>query len=295
MADSNLASIVGAIAPAAGVVLFAMLRTYISAKERRIAYILSAIYLLDLLLTGSRGILLIVIILVLGVGLSLRTLWYLVPLLLVGSGALFMIRFAALTGSSDALAILINSSQLGYARFVPASPFSVSVLQGEFGQAFFFPVLQINQYASHAIFEFSEVFRNAPNFSFALGSLIPQVPFFERQTGFEFTENLYYTFPGTLALAFGAIGAPIAAFVLGSWLGRVVAYATLVGGSVKTVVAVAIFGLPFVNTLGGFDFIFFLVPIWIAARYIPTQVSQVSKRARSERASKAKSMVGSRK
>lgn len=270
VADSNVASVIGALAPAFGLVLFALLRHRMDRRSLWFGRAMGSLYVLDLLLTGSRGIVLIALILLLGLEVSKRTLAVVVPLLIVGSGALFLVRFMSITGSSDSLEVAINSSQLGYARYVPASESSLSILQGQFGARYFFPILQLNQYAAHALFEFSELYRAAPQFTFAPGELLPQLPFFPRQDGFVFYENLYYTLPGTLTLAFGKIGAPIAALVIGVCLGRVAAWAISDGGGAKTVVILAVFGVPFVNTVGGFDFIFFLAAIWIFARVMPS-------------------------
>ena len=268
LAESNLVSIVGAVAPAFGVALFAILQSrHLSHREITLARLIACVYLADLFLTGSRGILIFALILVFGIRISVRSLLFFVPALIVASGGLYVYRFLALTAGSDASQILLNSSRDGYAYFVPASQTSLQLLQTDFGEWLFFPLLQTNQYAAHGLFEFAYLMNNAPAFTFAPGQLVPQIPFLAPQSELFFRENLYYTLPGTLVLSFGVVGALLAAAVIGACLGRVCRHVAQVGGAGKTVVGIVIFGVPFVNTIGGFDLIFYLTAIWLFARY----------------------------
>lgn len=258
---SNIASIIGTLAPALGVVLLASLasKKRLTRGQLVAARVIASIYLLDLFLSGSRGISLIVFLLVFGITFSIRTLVVVAPIVILVFGAVFLSRFLDLIGQTDQTQIAFNSSIYGYAYYVPASPLSQEILHSSLGLQLFFPALQILQYAAHGVFEFADVFTRVSEFHWAPAQLIPQVPGLAAQDTIEFRQNLYYTLPGTLALSFGLIGALLVAFPVGYWIGRVAVTALHYSGGIKLVMAIVIFGIPFVNTVGGFDLVFFLI------------------------------------
>jgi len=266
-AGSNAFSAIGAITPAFAIVIYCVVRERLSSRQRLAALVCIAVVLLDVYFNGSRGAILVIGALLVGHRLTMRRILALIVLAIPLSGLLYLARFTSLTGGTAALSqVMYTNSTLGYAIYVPISSDHAGILTSSLGRILGFPVVQLNQYLAHSLFEFSSFYSNIPGSSWAPGSLVPQFPGLPTQSDFYYPPNVYYTMIGTLAISFGKM-ATFAAAVVGGFLGFVYRRSIALGSSARALVLVALAGAPVVNTLGGYDLVFYLVAIAVVSRY----------------------------
>lgn len=162
-AGSNLASVLAGVFMPMVFVLFSCLVENRRVVGKSVFYIGSFfvfILFFDVVLSGSRGIMLILLCLTLGGSLRLKNMLYVGPLLLFFFSAFFMYRFYSVSASGDIYHIMHGISNDGYAYFVPVSSFFSEAFDDGFMAIVFFPIVQANQYLAHGFFEFLYTYSN---------------------------------------------------------------------------------------------------------------------------------------
>ena len=230
-------------------------------------FVLVVFIFFDLLASGSRGVVLVALVMLFGRYLSFKRIVLYAPVLILLSGALFVYRFTSLAGGEvDVQAMLVSVSSLGYSFFIPYSDF-VKSLAGEGGALMgVFPFLQANQYLAHGFFEFAYIFKNLSGWFFDVVLVLPHFSKFIDQTQDVLRPGMYYTMAGTAYNAFGYASIFFMA-VLGLLFGVILKSARFLGVGSTMVVLLSIFLLPFVNSFGGFDFYLYFIAI-LALRFI---------------------------
>lgn len=226
-----------------------------------IALIMVVLIFIDLLASGSRGVVLVALVMLLGRYFSFKKMLLILPVLIALSGIFFVYRFMSLAGGEvDIQSMLVSVSSLGYALFVPYSDF-VSTLANEGNSLLVvFPFLQANQYLSHGFFEFAYMFINFDGWYADLVVVLPHLAKFIQPTQEVLRPGMYYTMAGTAYNAFGYASIFFMA-VLGLLYGVIFKSARFLGKGSILVVLLSIFLLPFVNSFGGFDFYLYFIAI----------------------------------
>lgn len=272
---SNVMSIVSALLFPFALVMYKKLKDaggYFGWAKKVVIYSSFAFALIDILLSGSRGVLLVVLVLLFYGGIKMRYLVILGPLFVMSTGLFFIYRFESLSAPVNMANYLLNISQVGYAKFVPINSSAVKEFLMQGGGAYFvFPIVQINQYMAHGIFEYAYLFSTSPEIQFDPSRVIPHLDKIYHFESVLERYNLYYTFPGTLYIAFGKMS--IFAAVLFGWaLGIVYRRASYVSVGAKGVVILSLFLVPFTNGIGGYDISFFLFSIFVISHFKPVMV-----------------------
>ncbi|WP_139197671.1 MULTISPECIES: hypothetical protein [unclassified Pseudomonas] len=232
-------------------------------KIKIVPMIMVALIFFDLLASGSRGVVLVALVMLLGRYFSFKKFIFVLPVLVLLSGLLFVFRFISLAGREvDMQSMLVSVSSLGYAFFVPYSGW-IDTLAGE-GNALLviFPFLQANQYLAHGFFEFSYMFGSFDGWFSDVVIVLPHFAKFLDQTQEVIRPGMYYTMAGTAYNAFGYFSIAFMMF-LGMVYGVVLRSARFLGVGSMLVVLLSIFLLPFVNSFGGFDFYLYFVAILV--------------------------------
>ncbi len=238
-------------------------KSFVGAKIKIVPMIMVALIFFDLLASGSRGVVLVALVMLLGRYFSFKKFLIVLPVLVLLSGLLFVFRFISLAGREvDVQSMLISVSSLGYAFFVPYSGW-IDTLAGE-GSALLviFPFLQANQYLAHGFFEFSYMFGSFDGWFSDVVIILPHFAKFLDQTQEIIRPGMYYTMAGTAYNAFGYFSIAFMMF-LGIIYGVVLKSARFLGVGSTLVVLLSIFLLPFVNSFGGFDFYLYFVAILV--------------------------------
>lgn len=264
---SNLFSITSVILLPISIAIFLKLRDSpkgISKFHRAVFILIFFMATMDVISTGSRGILLCLLIFLFYKRITLKTLAITIPLLIISSGLFFLIRYSAISATDDIQSTLDFVSKNGYAEFVPISEgFSSDILSSQGGQ-FFFPIIQVNQYFAHGLFEFAYQYNFGPEYQLDPSRIVPQLSKIASFTSVLIRPNLYYTTPGTFYIAFGKFSL-IALIISGLILGTIYRRALKESTGAKGVVLFSLFLTPFVNNIAGFDLQFYLAAIYIAS------------------------------
>lgn len=273
-AGSNLFSIYGAVTPAIAIVLFSYVRPHLRRRTKIIGVALIGLVLLDVFFSGSRGSTLVIFLVLAGHLLNVRRLLAVVVAGIPLSGIFYVARFQSLTGTTNAVTqVMFNSSTTGYATYVPISPSHYGIITDHWGRILGFPLVQSLQYISHGLFEFASFYPDVPSHAGAIASLLPQIPGLSPQDAFAYPHGVYYSLLGTLALAFGQ-AAILAAAVLGLLIGFLYRVAIGLGTGARTLMLAVVGGAPIVNTIGGYDIVFYLIAIAIVGRCEITAVDR---------------------
>jgi hypothetical protein len=267
LAGSNLFSIFAGLVSPLVLIIYDMLRerALLSAKIKILSFVFFSVVVLDVLLSGSRGILLIYIACLFGPRLRAGRVAIIGLLVLCLSGWFFLHRYESLAPSGDVLSIINFVSTAGYSYFVPVSQSLLSELN-EFWAIFAFPFIQINQYIAHGIFEYAYIVHSMPAHNFEPSRMIPHfAPFFNYSAQVQ-REGMYYTFPGTLYICLGFMGV-IFCFLFGLLFGILYMRAWRLGRGSVLVVSLAVFMVPYVDSFGGYDFYFYFLSIAIFSSF----------------------------
>lgn len=221
--------------------------------------------------TGSRGILIIALLLLCYQYLRKENIGIIALTGTVAFVVLFLYRFASrATGDEgDALEHLVVTSVYGYGLFVPPSPWVLSVIGEEnLLSGVVFGLLHINQYLAHGVFEFGYLYEYA-NDQFRDLSVFGQLA---RVAGQDAESEIvrgsfYYSLAGS---AYASLGSWYWAFAVfaGLLYGAAVRAAARVSPGATLVVLWGLSLVPFVNSVGGFDFLLFLGAIILVGRFM---------------------------
>lgn len=223
-----------------------------------------SICILDVLSSGSRGLMLMILVGLFSPHFTFKRLLLLIPVGMVISGLFFIVRFMSLTGQENITDILFSMSSYGYALFVPASDFTIDILLNNSLGFFFFPILQTNQYLAHGIFEFAYLFHTGPDIQFDPTRIIPHLSMLLDTTSYVERVNLYYTMVGSFYIAFGAYSL-VGLVFFGLYVGSLIKASENVGLGASGIMCVTLFLSPFVNSAGGYDVHFYHFAILICA------------------------------
>lgn len=234
------------------IVLFDYSRNILKFRQKILIYAIFFILITDIALTGSRGIIVVTLIIILGHKLTLRNLIYLMAAFPLFFGSFFILRFLSLSGGnlSD---ILVNLSLDGYALFVPINTDLIQFLNsGDLYSVLLFSLVQLNQYAAHSFFEFAYIF-NTQSFScIDIGYYIPALSKIIDSCSTVDRTNLYYTLFGSSYISFG-LYSPLSLFLSGLFLGFIYSRSIQIGFGSRNLVLYGLFLSMFVNSIGGFD------------------------------------------
>ncbi|QJI16864.1 MULTISPECIES: hypothetical protein [unclassified Pseudomonas] len=265
--STNLFSFLGSfLLPFFFVSMDACLQRSASLNKRKITLIPLAMVVLifiDLLASGSRGVVLVASVMLLGRYFNFQRMLLALPVLVALSGGFFVYRFISLAGADiDIQSMLVSVSSLGYALFVPYSDF-IGGLASE-GNALLavFPFLQANQYLAHGFFEFAYIFLNIDGWYFDLVLVLPHFAKLIDQSQEVLRPGMYYTMAGTAYNAFG-FASIFFMGILGLLYGVILKSARFLGEGSVLVVLLSVFLLPFVNSFGGFDFYLYFIAILV--------------------------------
>ena len=225
------------------------------------------LFFFDILMSGSRGILLVCVVALFFNKLNRRNLVFYVPALFLASGLFFLVRFASLMDIDDVSGVLAKLSTAGYSFFVPASDFALELMQDYQGSGIdlvLFSLVQGIQYFSHGFFEFAYIYATHPDFQLDITALLPQLSKIQESSYVLERAGAYYTLPGTLYLSFGVLSI-FASALCGVFLGLLYVRSATVSRNARGIVILSVFLVPFVNGIGGFDLIFFLLAIYLVS------------------------------
>lgn len=263
---SNLFSICSAITLPLVLVLFAKLKHLVRTRPSTHLFVSLCLLLLliDVYASGSRGILLVCLTALFFDRITIRNLLPVLAVIAVLSSAMFLARFSNLMGTDSEAVATVDFALSGYGYFVPASLdlYDYFIDSKYVFLTYFF--VQTLQYLSHGFFEFAYLFATHSHDNFSVSMLIPQLNKVFDQPVYIERENLYYTLFGTAFIAFGLYSPIILAFT-GAALGWLYRRACIDSVAAKGIVLLALFLSPFVNSIGGYDIIFFLISIFISS------------------------------
>lgn len=226
-----------------------------------IPFVLVILIFIDLLASGSRGVVLVALVMLLGRYFNFKRIILALPVLVVMSGVFFVYRFKSLAGGEiNVQAMLVSVSSLGYALFVPYSDFISTMANESNALLAVFPFLQANQYLAHGFFEFAYMFQHIDGWYFDLVLVLPHLVKVINQTQEVLRPGMYYTMAGTAYNAFGFASLFFMA-ALGTLYGVILRSARFLGKGSTLVVLLSIFLFPFVNSFGGFDFYLYFIAI----------------------------------
>jgi hypothetical protein len=220
----------------------------------------------DILFSGSRGTFLYLLIILIGfIRFGRLSLILCSILFMFAMAGFFFYRINIMLDIPITRSVAERLLSSGYADFVPAQ--NLEHISSDFLFYITVALTNILQYISHGYFEFAHIFSLENIFvKFHPNALLPQLNIF----GF-FMENfksardgMYYTLFGNLYLAFG-IFSPLASFAAGVLMGFSLKRATFCGLGAIRLIQMMIFLSFFVNSLGGYDGILFLISIWIVS------------------------------
>jgi len=238
-------------------------KSIVGAKIKIVPMIMVVLIFCDLLASGSRGVVLVALVMLLGRYFSFKKFLFVLPVLVLLSGLLFVFRFISLAGREvDVQSMLVSVSSLGYAFFVPYSDWIDTLADEGNALLVIFPFLQANQYLAHGFFEFSYMFDSFNGWFSDVVIVLPHFAKFLDQTQEVIRPGMYYTMAGTAYNAFGYFSIAFMMF-LGGVYGVVLKSARFLGMGSTLVVLLSIFLLPFVNSFGGFDFYLYFVAILV--------------------------------
>lgn len=238
-------------------------KSLVGSRIKIVPMIMVVLIFFDLLASGSRGVVLVALVMLLGRYFSFKKFLFVLPVLVLLSGLLFVFRFISLAGREvDVQSMLVSVSSLGYAFFVPYSGWIGTLVDEGNALLLIFPFLQANQYLAHGFFEFSYMFASFDGWFSDVVIVLPHFAKFLEQTQEVIRPGMYYTMAGTAYNAFGYFSIAFM-MLLGAIYGVVLRSARFLGVGSVLVVLLSIFLLPFVNSFGGFDFYLYFVAILV--------------------------------
>lgn len=265
-AGSNIFSLLSAFLLPFSLILYGRIKHQINRQKKILMGLLILALMTDIVLSGSRGTLLVCLASLFSDRITKKNIPIYAALLVLASGFFFAFRFSSLIETKDIIETLKSLSQDGYATFVPASSSFLSNIGPSSAGLAYLSIIQANQYLSHGVFEFAYIFQTHPALQFNPAQLIPHLEKLYDFNSYLERENLYYTLFGTLYIAFGVFS-PIACILCGVFLGQAFKRASYISGNAQGVVYLSIFLAPFVNSIGGYDMIFFLASIYIVSLF----------------------------
>lgn len=265
-ADSNLFSVLSTLLFPFCLILYGKIKSLkvTTRKENAVFAIAFALIIIDILMSGSRGILLVSIVALFFDKINRRNIAIYAAMFILASGFIFSVRFSSLMQLDDMGSSLINLSSSGYSYFVPASRFFLEILRDSEFKLFFFSMVQSIQYFAHGLFEFAYIYETHPSFQFDLSALLPQLSKIQSSSYSLERAGAYYTLPGTLYLSFGLLSL-MASAICGIIIGALYKRSAVVSENAQGVLLLSVFLAPFVNGIGGFDIVFFLASIYIVS------------------------------
>ena len=222
------------------------------------------VVIFDLLVSGSRGALLLIFAWFGFRYISLRKFVLFVPLLLFVFSLFFLHRFQNRSGGSD------NDYDLIY-NLVSSSAYGVLVPYNfelpDFIHSYaLFSIVHIFQYVTHGLFEYANAFNSAkivainPNFFLpVLNKLYISDP-----SVFNLRSGVYYTLFGSIYIAFKQ-SALVVTSIVGFLLGFALKFSLHLGKGAYGVMLAIIFLSVFVNSVGGFAGIYFLFAVFMVS------------------------------
>jgi len=272
---SNLFSVLGVILSATSVVLYSRLKHFDGSRLHGIYRILwnGAFYsiilvILDVSLSASRGILLLLLVVIFSGRINFFKFSLYSFGLVVLLGAFFVYRYSSLASSevSQISHHFVNLSTEGYAKFVPVSDWFKQYVFRDGVSFFWFFILQAAQYLTHGIFEFAYIFSTHPDVQFDPSRVLPQLAkLFKFESELE-RENFYYSLAGTAYIGFGVFYY-LVAFSVGAVLGAALKRSHSVSIGSYNLSLLCVFLVPFVNSFGGYDAVFLIFSIFFVSSF----------------------------
>lgn len=263
---SNFFSVIAAMLSPFIVLAYSSISTEIKKNKKSWVFsiLVLAIVISDTLLSGSRGILLLMLTSLLFNKIKRWHLPWLAIGLMLAFGIQFIYRFSQLQGidAQNISSTLEALSQTGYAYFVPATEYALSLIALPIIGDGVFALIQANQYLAHGIYEFAYIYATHTDLAFSPSQLVPHFGKILGGGSLAERENLYYTLHGSSYLAFGIASVPFS-IILGSFIGLMYRRAQHVSKNATAVINLSIFLTPFVNSIGGYDFPFFMLSIFL--------------------------------
>lgn len=263
---SNIFSILSTFLFPFSLILYGKVKTLnsLSRKQNTLFFVIFTLIFIDILMSGSRGILLVSICALFFERINKKNIIPYASLFALASGVFFSMRFSALMGTDDVRSSLITLSLSGYSYFVPASTLFLGYIESSGLKLAFFSIVQAFQYFAHGFFEFAYIYKTHPYLQFDLSALIPQLSKVQGSSYYLERTGAYYTLPGSLYLGFGLLSL-VASAACGIFIGSLYKRSELISRNATGVIILSIFLTPFVNGIGGFDMILFLMSIYIVS------------------------------
>ena len=261
--ESNIFSVVVAAAFPLYIVYYDKFKSQI--KNKYIFLTATFIISADIVLSGSRGSLLVIATYLFAKNFSFKKILILTPLAAMASALFFNMRFESLSGPqqniTETLTIL---STEGYAVAVPSNDWRDGIILGEH-RNFYCAIVQLIQYATHSIFEFAYIFNTQAIRKIDLTQILPMLNKITTPTNLPERTGMYYTLFGSTYLSFGIYS--IAAMIpIGIIFGAALKYAKKISTGATTFVLFCIFLSPFVNSLAAYDIFFYLTSILLISK-----------------------------
>lgn len=264
---SNMFSIMGGVFSILGVVGYSFVKenSLLESKVLRYSFMLFlSLIVLDVFISGSRGILLVILIVVASSNIKIKHLILIVPILVILSGGFFIYRYESVSDASGTQVSMImdSISRNGYSFFVPAAN-SLDFSSNIFGYSLF-SLVQAMQYIGHGVFEFAYIFEDFSDKGLCLAAFLPQIGFQSSCVASLDRIGVYYSLAGSEYIAFGSWSIFVM-FFSGVWLGFCYSRSANVSLGARNLVLFAIFISPYVNSLGGYDIWLYLCAIVIGS------------------------------
>lgn len=260
---SNFVSVLAGFLLPVVFVLYSCLKNNSSlAKSGKYFFSVFFLYLilLDMFFSGSRGGLLVILVLMFSEKVSVKNIFFIGPLFMFFFSGLFLYRFFSVSSDGELIDIIKAVSIGGYATFVPYSSFSAEVLISEFGSLLIFPLIQVNQYLIHGFFEFLYIYSNSDG-GYGVSHLMPHFLKFTDVVEEQLRPGMYYTIVGSVYYGFGVIGSFFLMLLIGFFYGIVLPMAKTLSRGCYFLVLLSVFLMPYVNSFGGYDIYLYLLSI----------------------------------